>query len=114
LITSLETSENKLSTASQEVEDNNNKIKVISDQNKGLNSKMAKLVKKADQLQEDYKLHLAFQQNLTLKTTSPVALTANEPNVETKNHLPQTLKPGQEEDSREITDAFNKYKDESA
>ena len=100
LTTSLESSENKLLTVCQEVEDKDNEIKVISDQNKGLNGKIAKLVKKADQLQEDHELQLAFQHNLDLKTTTPEALTANEPKVETKNHLPQALKSGQEEGSR--------------
>jgi hypothetical protein len=114
LTTSLESSENKLLTVCQEVEDKDNEIKVISDQNKGLEGKIAKLVKKADQLQEDLELQLAFQHNLDLKTTTPEALTANEPKVETKNHLPQALKSGQEEGSREITDALNKHKDESA
>ena len=46
--TSLESSENKLLTVCQEVEDKDNEIKVISDQNKGLEGKIAKLVKKAD------------------------------------------------------------------
>ena len=80
LTTSLETSDNKLLTVCQEVEDKDNEIKVISDQNKGLNSKIAKLVKKADQLQEELELQLAFQHNLDLKTTTPEALTANKPN----------------------------------
>jgi DNA repair exonuclease SbcCD ATPase subunit len=43
----------------------------------GLNSKIAKLVNKADQLKEDLELQLAFQHNLDLKTTTPEALTAN-------------------------------------
>ena len=111
LTTSLESSENKLLTVCQEVEDKDNEIKVISDQNKGLEGKIAKLVKKADQLQEDLELQLAFQHNLDLKTTTPEALTANEPKVETMNHLPQALKSGQEEGSRGITDALNKDKD---
>ena len=68
-------------------------------------------MKKSDQHLE---LQLAFQHNLDLKTTTPEALTANEPKVETKNQLPQTFKPGQEEDSRYITDALDKHKDESA
>jgi hypothetical protein len=71
-------------------------------------------LKKSDQLQEDLELQLAFQHNLDLKTTTPEALTANKLKAETKNHLPQALKSGQEEGSREITDALNKHEDKSA
>jgi hypothetical protein len=69
-------------------------------------------VQKADQLQEEYELQLAFQHNLTLKTASPEA--ANELEAEKENHPSQTPKSGQEDDGREITDALNKQKDEPA
>ena len=62
-----EDTETKLSRASQEIEDNEDKIKVISDQNKGLSRKINKLMQKIDQLHEEYELQLAFQHNLTLK-----------------------------------------------
>jgi hypothetical protein len=80
-------SERKLSRASEEIEDKSNEIKVISDLNKGLNRKISKLVQKADQLQEDYELQLAFQHNLTLKTASPEAIAAKELKAEKKNNL---------------------------
>ena len=111
-LTALDETKGELSRASQEIEDKENKITAISDQNKGLNVKIAKIVKKAEKLQEDY--HQAIQHNLTLKTAPPEAVSANEPKAETKNYLPQTHNLEQEEDSREVTDASNKHKDKSA
>ena len=110
----LEDSERKLFRASEEIEDKSNEITVISDLNKGLNRKISKLVQKADQLQEDYELQLAFQHNLTLKTASPEALAAKELKAEKKNNLSQTPNSRQEVEGREITDALNKHKDEPA
>ena len=65
-LTALDETKGELSRASQEIEDKENKITAISDQNKGLNAKIAKLVKKAEKLQEDYELQQAIQHNLTL------------------------------------------------
>ena len=110
----LEDSERKLFRASEEIEDKSNEITVISDLNKGLNRKISKLVQKADQLQEDYELQLAFQHNLTLKKALPEAPAAKELKAEKENHLSQTPNSGQEEEDREITDALNKHKDEPA
>ena len=78
--------ERKLSRASQEIEDKEDKIKVISDQNRGLNRKITKLMQKVDQLQEDHKLQLAIQHNLTLKKALPEALEANKSEEEMGNH----------------------------
>ena len=71
-------------------------------------------MQKADQLEDDYELKLAFQHNLTLKTVSPEALTAKELKAEKINNLSQTPNSGQEVEGREITDALNKHKDEPA
>ena len=64
----LKNSESKLSRASQEIEDKDDKITVTSDQNKALNKKITKLLSKIDQQEEDHELQLAFQQNVTLKS----------------------------------------------
>jgi hypothetical protein len=64
----LKNSESKLSRASQEIEDKDDKITVTSDQNKALNKKITKLLSKIEQQEEDHELQLAFQQNLTLKS----------------------------------------------
>ena len=63
-----EDTERKLSRASQEIEDKDDKITVTSDQNKALNKKITKLLSKIEQQEEDHELQLAFQQNLTLKS----------------------------------------------
>jgi hypothetical protein len=62
-------------------------------------------VQKADKLEEDYEVQLAFQHNLALKTASPEALAAKEPKAEKKNNLSQTPNSGLEVEAREITHA---------
>ena len=67
LTKSLETAENKLSSIKEEASDKDDKIKVISDQNKTLTMEKSKILAKLKQQQEDHELQLATQQNLAFK-----------------------------------------------
>ena len=49
-------------------------------------------MQKVDQLQEDHKLQLFFQHNLTLKTVMPEALEVNKSEEEMGNQPSQTHK----------------------
>ena len=108
----LKNSESKLSKSSQETEDKDDKITVISDQNKALNKKITKLLSKIEQQEEDFELQLAFQQNLTLKAAlkEPSIAPIQESNDSLNDHktvplesqLSKTPKKGQN-DSAEDT-----------
>ena len=67
LTKSLETAEGKLSSIKEEASDKDDKIKVISDQNKTLTMEKSKILAKLKQQQEDHELQLAAQQNLAFK-----------------------------------------------
>ena len=110
----LKNSESKLSKSSQEIEDKDDKITVISDQNKALNKKITNLLSKIEQQEEDFELQLAFQQNLTLKAAlkepsiAPIKETNDSPNdpktvpLDMASQLSKTPKKGQN-DSAEVT-----------
>ena len=70
LTKSLEKTENKLSRIMEESSDKDDKIKVISDQNKTLTRERSKILAKLEWQQEEYQLQFDIQRNLTYQSGS--------------------------------------------
>lgn len=70
LTKSLEKTENKLSRIMEESSDKDDKIKVISDQNKTLTRERSKILSELEQQQEEYQLQFDIQRNLTHQSGS--------------------------------------------